>query len=136
MHLNGSRAKIKRGVRGGRGRGGSRKSNLCIIGPRNCQTIEMKRDREREKDLCPLCAFPATSRAQHVDKKLHNYGWPDKRSAQLDRKCCLYTQHRQGRGKGKGRAEGKWQRPKKPILTLHMPQAEACLSAAQLNCIT
>jgi len=28
-------------------------------------------------------------RPQHVDKKLHNYGLPDKRSDQLNRKCCL-----------------------------------------------
>lgn len=133
MHLNGTRAEIKREERGGRGRGGGRKSNLCIIGPRNCQTIEMKRDREREIFVHFVHFRQLLEPSMLTRNCIIMAG---RTSGQLNSTAsAVFTRSTDGGG-GEGRAEGKWQRPKKPILTLHMPQAEACLSAAQLNCIT
>lgn len=68
-----------------RGRQRGSYGNLCIIG------TEIVNWQMPVEIFVHFVHFRLLRAAQHVDKKLHNYGCPDKRSDQLDRKCCLYT---------------------------------------------
>lgn len=102
MHLNGSQAEKETETQreGGRQRGCY--GNLCIIG------TEIVNWQMPVEIFVHFVHFRLLRAAQHVDKKLHNYGCPDKRSDQLDRKCCLYTSRkRREAGKQESREAGK-----------------------------
>lgn len=115
--------KERREREGNWGRG----SKLCIIGPRNCQTIEWERE-----IFVHFVHFRQLLQPSMLTRNCIIMA--GRTSGQLNSTAsAVFTRSIEGKGREKRRQVAA---PKKPILTLHMPQAEACLSAAQLNCIT